>query len=142
MPIRYGAVLKIARCNSPTAAGDLTFAAVFIAPADWPPSVTLLGSLPTACDVGTNSAKRGLLIQNAVVAEGMPFRTQMGFQQEAKRAHAIVDRYASKAATSTMRGVVQAAQRGLRAGDTWLAAPGAASWWRRADLHHKTKRIR
>ena len=45
------------------------------------------------CDVGTNPAKRGLLIQNAVVAEGMPFRIQMGFRQEAKQAQAIVDRY-------------------------------------------------
>jgi hypothetical protein len=45
------------------------------------------------CDVGTNPAERGLLIQNAVVAEGMPFRIQIGFRQEAKQAHTIVDRY-------------------------------------------------
>jgi len=43
--------------------------------------------------VGTHPAKRGLLIQNAVVGKRMPFRIQMGFRQEAKEAQAIVDRY-------------------------------------------------
>src|SRR5215472_6539162 len=53
----------------------------------------VVGIAAEGCDVGTNPAKRGLLIQNAVIGEGMPFRIQIGFRQEAKQAHTIVDRY-------------------------------------------------
>src|ERR1700681_3716271 len=41
-----GLLWVIALWNSPADAGDIKFALVLIAPADWPPSVTLVGSPP------------------------------------------------------------------------------------------------